>query len=55
MEGGADIKSLSEILGHSDVKITLNRYVHPDLEMKRQHLNAISAVYGQYLSAGAGR
>ena len=55
VEGGADIKSLSEILGHSDVKITLNRYVHPDLEMKRQHLNAISAVYGQYLSAGAGR
>lgn len=46
---GADIKSLSEILGHSDVKITLNRYVHPDMEMKRQHLNALSAVYGQYL------
>ena len=46
---GADIKSLSELLGHSDVKITLNRYVHPDMETKRQHLNAVSAVYGKYL------
>ena len=49
---GADIKSLSEILGHSDVKITLNRYVHPDMETKRQHMNAVSAVYGQYLRRG---
>ena len=49
---GADIKSLSEMLGHSDVKITLNRYVHPDMETKRQHMNAVSAVYGQYLRQG---
>ena len=44
---GADIKSLSEILGHSDVKITLNRYVHPTTETKRQHMNSLAAVYGQ--------
>lgn len=25
---GMDVKSLSEVLGHSDVNITLNRYVH---------------------------
>lgn len=49
INSGVDIKSLSEILGHSDVKITLNRYVHPTLETKRQHMNSLSAIYGQYL------
>ena len=46
---GADVKSLSEILGHSDVKITLNRYIHPGMETKREHLNALSAAYGRYM------
>lgn len=46
---GVDIKSLSEILGHSDVKITLNLYVHPTIETKRQHMNAISAIYGRFM------
>ena len=46
---GADIKSLSEILGHSDVKITMNRYVHPTTETKRQHMNSLAAVYGQFV------
>lgn len=49
---GADIKSLCEILGHSDVKITLNRYVHPTLETKRCHLNSLTAIYGQYVGTG---
>lgn len=49
MDSGADIKSLSEMLGHSSVNITLNRYVHPSVQTKRQHLNALSAIYGQYL------
>mgnify|MGYP002508153721 FL=1 len=49
INSGADIKSLSEILGHSDVKITLNRYVHPTIETKRQHMNSLAAIYGQYL------
>lgn len=48
IDNGADIKSLSEILGHADVKTTLNRYVHPTLETKRQHLNSLSNMYGQY-------
>ncbi|MCI8466556.1 MAG: site-specific integrase [Lachnospiraceae bacterium] len=46
---GIDIKSLSEILGHSDVKITLNRYVHPTTEIKRKHMNSLSAIYGQLM------
>lgn len=49
VSSGADIKSLSEILGHSDVKITLNRYVHPTAETKRRHMNSLSAVYGQFV------
>lgn len=46
---GVDIKSLSEILGHSNVQITLNKYVHPTLDTKRQHMNTISSVYNQIL------
>ncbi len=46
---GIDIKTLSEILGHSDVRITLNRYVHPTMDAKRQHMNKLADVYGQYL------
>lgn len=49
INGGVDIKSLSEILGHSDVKITLNRYIHPTEEIKRGHMNSLSAIYGQFL------
>ncbi len=47
VDNGMDIKSLSEILGHSDVQITLNRYVHPSMDTKRKYINALSANYGQ--------
>lgn len=42
VEEGIDIKALSEILGHSNVKITMNRYVHPSLETKRQYLERLT-------------
>ncbi len=32
---GFDVKTLSEILGHSNVEITLNRYVHSSMERKK--------------------
>lgn len=38
VEAGFDVKSLSEILGHSDVKTTLNRYVHSSLELKKLNM-----------------
>lgn len=44
VEEGIDIKALSEILGHSNVKITMNRYVHPSIESKRQYLEKLYAV-----------
>ncbi len=41
IEYGVDIKSLSEILGHSNVSITLNTYVHSSIELKRTQLSKI--------------
>ena len=42
IELGFDIKSLSEILGHATVNITMNRYVHPTLEMKKENMQKLS-------------
>ena len=47
ISSGMDIKCLSEILGHSDVKTTLNRYVHPTMEQKLSQINFLSHDYGQ--------
>ena len=47
IESGMDIKSLSEMLGHASVNITLNTYVHSSLEHKRNQLEAMSVYCGQ--------
>lgn len=39
---GFDVKTLSEILGHSSVQITLNRYVHSSMERKRSCMKLLS-------------
>lgn len=44
VEAGVDIKSLSEILGHGNVSVTLNTYVHSSLEMKRTQLEKLAAL-----------
>ncbi len=41
VEVGFDIKTLSEILGHSDVKTTLNKYVHSSMEQKARQMNLL--------------
>ena len=41
VELGFDVKSLSEILGHSGVEITLNRYVHSSLERKKAFMKKL--------------
>ncbi|MCM1269786.1 MAG: site-specific integrase [Ruminococcus flavefaciens] len=38
---GFDVKTLSEILGHSSVEITLNRYVHSSFEQKVAYMNRL--------------
>ena len=45
VELGFDIKSLSEILGHSTVNITLNRYVHPSMDLKQKNMNMLSDLF----------
>ena len=45
IEAGFDIKSLSEILGHANVNITMNRYVHPSLELKRENMNRLTNLF----------
>ena len=37
-----DVKTLSEILGHASVNITMNRYVHPTMEQKRENMSRFS-------------
>ena len=41
IEAGVDIKTLSEMLGHSDVKTTLNRYVHSSFELKQKSMQQL--------------
>ena len=43
IESGVDVKSLSEILGHANVSITLNTYVHSSMELKRAQIEKLVA------------
>lgn len=45
IEVGFDVKSLSEILGHANVSITLNRYVHPSMELKQKNMDKLSKLF----------
>lgn len=42
---GFDVKSLSELLGHSSVEITLNRYVHSSFEQKREYMKRLNLAF----------
>ncbi len=42
IEKGCDVKTLSEILGHANVNITLNRYVHSSMEQKRKWMSEMT-------------
>ena len=44
-ENGFDPKSLSEILGHANVNTTLQRYVHPSMESKREQMERLTKMY----------
>ncbi len=41
IESGMDVRTLSEMLGHTDVKTTLNLYCHSSMETKRSGLAAM--------------
>lgn len=42
VEQDFDMKSLSEIMGHANVKITMDRYVHPSMEYKKQQMDRLT-------------
>lgn len=44
VEVGFELKSLSEILGHANTTITLDRYVHSSMELKRDNMNKLCMV-----------
>lgn len=41
LECGMDVKTLSEILGHKNATVTLNRYVHSLVEHKQEMMNVL--------------
>lgn len=45
VELGVDVKTISQLLGHSNVNITLNRYVHPAFEHQRECLEKLSVSF----------
>lgn len=45
LELGVDIKTLSEILGHSNVSVTLNIYAHSMFDQKKKAIEKLNAMY----------
>lgn len=41
LECGMDVKTLSEILGHKNANVTLNRYVHSLMDHKKEMMNRL--------------
>ncbi|MBQ9311010.1 MAG: site-specific integrase [Bacteroidales bacterium] len=41
IESGCDYKTVSVLLGHSDISTTLNLYVHPDYAQKKRCINTM--------------
>ncbi|MBP3856662.1 MAG: site-specific integrase, partial [Ruminiclostridium sp.] len=39
---GFDVKTLSEILGHSSIELTLNRYVHSSMDRKKACMDKLT-------------
>lgn len=42
VELGFDVKTLSELLGHASVNITLNRYVHSSMDTKKNNMQRLT-------------
>jgi integrase len=49
LELGVDIKTLSEILGHSNVSITLNIYAHSLMEQKRIAIDKLNEMHTTFM------
>ncbi len=45
LECGMDVKTLSEILGHKNATVTLNRYAHSFMEHKKNMMNKLGKIF----------
>lgn len=45
IEAGMDVKTLSELLGHSSVATTMNTYVHSSMERKRMQIEKVASLF----------
>lgn len=45
LEGKADIKTVSSILGHANISTTLNLYMHPDQNMKKNAIERMGNLF----------
>lgn len=45
IQNGFDIKTLSNVLGHSNVSLTLSRYIHPDFSHERKLMNNMCMLF----------
>ncbi len=52
IEGGMDVKTLSEILGHSSASITLNTYVHSSMELKKNQMEKVENFFNRGQNQG---
>lgn len=43
---GCDAKTLSELLGHADVGVTMNTYVHPSISLKKSLIDMLGSQFG---------
>ncbi|WP_283607005.1 site-specific integrase [Faecalispora anaeroviscerum] len=53
LELGVDIKTLSEILGHSNVSITLNVYAHSLMEQKKKAIEKLNEMHVTHMEVAA--
>ncbi len=44
VETGFEIKTLSEVLGHADVNITMRRYMHCSMEFKKKNMEKLNSL-----------
>jgi len=49
VHSGFETKTLSEILGHSSVAFTMNRYVHSDINEKRKQMDKLEASWNNLM------
>lgn len=49
IEAGCDYKTVSVLLGHSNISTTLNLYVHPNMEQKKRCITKMFKSLGKYV------